>query len=252
MPEFTPEDAEFAAYAPATHSGAPASSRTCVIIPMFNEAAVIGEVVTRLRESFPHVVCVDDGSTDNSAEVAAAAGATVVQHPVNLGQGAALQTGFEFAISHTANFSYFVTFDADGQHRVEDAVSMVAEAERGEADVVLGSRFLGERQEIPAVRRVVLRAAVLFTRLTTGLNLTDAHNGLRVLTRSAAARMDLRLSGMAHASENLESIARQRLRYTEVPIHIVYSDYSQAKGQSSINAVNIVFELVANRVRVAP
>src|SRR4051794_3775715 len=105
MPELRPEEPE-PAFEPAAGSGAPARSRTCVIIPMFNEASVIGEVVTRLRESFPHVICVDDGSADTSAEAAAAAGATVVRHPVNLGQGAALQTGFEFAIAHEANFSY--------------------------------------------------------------------------------------------------------------------------------------------------
>jgi glycosyltransferase involved in cell wall biosynthesis len=239
------------AVAPPARPGTPSvRSDVCVVIPMFNEAGMISEVVGSLREVFPHVVCVDDGSTDGSASIAESAGAIVVRHPVNLGQGAALQTGFEFALRLPHQFSYIVTFDADGQHRIEDAAAMVAEARKGEVDVVLGSRFLSTGQRIPAVRRLVLRGAVAFTRATTGLALTDAHNGLRVFTRDAATLIDLKLSGMAHASEILEVVARHRLRWTEVPIEIVYSDYSRAKGQSSINAVNIVFELVANRVRV--
>ncbi len=232
-------------------SSASARSDVCVIIPVYNEAGVIADVVREVREVFPNVVCVDDGSHDTSASEAADAGALVVRHLVNLGQGAALQTGLEFALARWPEVDYVVTFDADGQHRIEDAAAMVSEARRGEVDVVLGSRFLSDTQRIPPVRRVVLRGAVAFTRMTTGLPLTDAHNGLRVLTRSAASTIKLRLNGMAHASEILEVIAKQRLRWTEVPIQIVYNDYSQSKGQSSINAVNIVFELLVNRVRVA-
>jgi glycosyltransferase involved in cell wall biosynthesis len=226
-------------------------SDTCVIIPMFNEATVIGEVVTRIREVFPHVVCVDDGSADNSGELAAAAGATVVRHSANLGQGAALQTGIEFGLSRSKHFSYFLTFDADGQHRVEDATAMVSAARTGEIDVVLGSRFLTTPQGIPWSRRVVLRAAVAFTRLTTGLALTDAHNGLRVLNRRAAESLNLRLNGMAHASEILNVIARSGLTFREVPIRVLYTDYSREKGQSSINAFNIVFDLMVHRLRFA-
>lgn len=221
-----------------------------VIVPTYNEAPVVRSVVAALREVFPNVVGVDDGSTDGSPAELLAGGARLVRHPINLGAGAAYQTGIEFAL-RDPGAELFVTFDADGQHRIEDAAAMVSEARRGEVDVVLGSRFLSDTQRIPPVRRVVLRGAVAFTRMTTGLPLTDAHNGLRVLTRNAASTIKLRLNGMAHASEILEVIAKQRLRWTEVPIQIVYNDYSQSKGQSSINAVNIVFELLVNRVRVA-
>ncbi|MEP6665708.1 MAG: glycosyltransferase family 2 protein [Nocardioidaceae bacterium] len=236
---------------PALPSSAPAYADTCVVIPMYNEASVISDVVTRILELFPNVVCVDDGSVDNSVELAAAAGATVVRHSVNLGQGAALQTGIEFGLAGSADIQYFLTFDADGQHRVEDAVAMVSEARKGEVDVVLGSRFLGSVRHIPRSRRLVLRAAVVFTRMTTGLALTDAHNGLRVLNRSAAACLRLRLTGMAHASEILNVIARSQLTYRELPIEVLYTDYSRQKGQSSINAVNIVFDLMVHRLRFA-
>nr|MBA3233146.1 glycosyltransferase family 2 protein [Propionibacteriales bacterium] len=121
---------------------APAHDDVCVIIPVHNEGRVITEVVASVRDVFPHVVCVDDGSSDGSAELASAAGATVVRHPSNLGQGAALQTGIDFAL-RLPGIKVFVTFEADGQHQVRDAVAMVAIAKRGEADVILGSRFMG-------------------------------------------------------------------------------------------------------------
>ena len=220
----------------------------CVIVPMYNEAAVITDVVSCLAQAFETVICVDDGSHDGTAELAAKAGATVVHHPVNLGQGAALQTGVEFGLRSPAR--YFVTFDADGQHQVTDALAMLERLRRGDLDIVLGSRFLEAGADIPRVRRMVLRAAVTFTRATTRLTLTDTHNGLRVMTRSTARLLQLRLSGMAHASEILDVVARHRLTYEEMPISIMYSDYSRAKGQSSLNAVNVLIDLILARLRV--
>ena len=240
----------------AAHSPAAGSSTaqghpdTLVIVPMFNEASVITEVVADLRQVFSHVVCVDDGSGDDSAHMAGLAGAHVVSHPVNLGQGAALQTGLAYGLRHP--FEYFVTFDADGQHTLADTLRMLDEARGGDVDIVLGSRFLGSGLAgMPVLRRVVLRAGVTFTRATTRLRLTDTHNGLRVMNRRTASILNLRLSGMAHASEILTTIARHHLRYTEVPVTVLYTDYSMAKGQSSINAVNILFDLLLTRARYA-
>lgn len=227
----------------------PGNADVCVVVPVFNEAAVVAEVVAGLRGSFDRVVCVDDGSRDGSAQVAQSAGAQVVRHPVNLGQGAAIQTGVEFALRDPAT-RFVVTFDADGQHRVEDAEAMLALARHGDVDVVLGSRFLsGAATSVPWSRRALLRAAVLFTRLTSGLPLTDTHNGLRVLNRDAAASLDLTLNGMAHASEILHQFARASLRWREHPVTVVYTDYSRAKGQSNLNAVNIALDMLAHRVR---
>ncbi|GAA2116826.1 glycosyltransferase family 2 protein [Nocardioides bigeumensis] len=210
---------------------------------MLNEAAVIGDVVAGLRCSFEHVICVDDGSTDKCGELARAAGARVVTHPSNLGQGAALQSGVTFALDD-GRTKYIVTFDADGQHRVADADRMVEVARTSGVDIVLGSRFLESTSSgMTAARRAVLRAAVGFTRATTGLALTDAHNGLRVLSRYAAQRISLTQAGMAHASELLNQIAHHRLRHVEVPVTIDYTDYSRSRGQSNINALNILFDL---------
>lgn len=222
---------------------------TLVVVPMYNEASVITEVVTELRQVFSNVVCVDDGSSDGSAHLAALAGAQVVVHPTNLGQGAALQTGLTYGLRTGAEF--FVTFDADGQHGLSDTLSMLNLARGGEVDIVLGSRFLQATHSVPAVRRLVLSAGVLFTRATTGLNLTDTHNGLRVMNRETAQVLKLRLHGMAHASEILNAVARHGLRYAEMPMTVHYTDYSVAKGQPSINAVNIVFDLLLARARYA-
>lgn len=218
-------------------------SRTWIVIPLYNEAPVIGDVVRGLLPDFPYIVCVDDGSTDTSAEAAREAGAVVVQHPVNLGQGAALQTGFEYALSDPAMTS-IVTFDADGQHRVEDALAMVARIESGEADVVLGSRFLDNRTKIGWLKRLVLRTAALQTRMTTGMHLTDAHNGLRAFSRGVLANIHLTQNRMAHASELVQILSVLRPRWTEHPVKIVYTEYSKSKGQSLLNSVNILADLL--------
>lgn len=223
----------------------------CVVVPMFNEALMVGEVVADLRATFPRVVCVDDGSTDGCDLVARAAGATVVRHPVNLGQGAALQTGFDFALTDPS-VKYVITFDSDGQHSRADAEAMLRTARDERVDVVLGSRFLAQAdQVIPPFRRLVLRAATWFTRATTGLELTDTHNGLRVLSRRAVEAMDLTLDGMAHASQLLNQVAHHRLSYVEAPVTIAYTEYSMARGQSNVNALNIAFDLAVERLRGA-
>ncbi len=204
---------------------------------------MIASVVTQVLTAFDHVVCVDDGSTDNSVDAARMAGAHVVSHPLNLGQGASLQTGFEFALSDPA-MTEVLTFDADGQHLVADAIGMVAQLRSHDLDAVIGSRFLDDRTQMPVSRRLVLRAAVLYTRVTTGVALTDAHNGLRVLDRGMLEKVHLRQNRMAHASELIEQIGALDARWGEYPTHIVYTEYSKAKGQSLLNSVNILVELL--------
>jgi glycosyltransferase involved in cell wall biosynthesis len=209
---------------------------------MYNEATVVGGVIADLRKEFPNVVCIDDGSSDGSQDIARAAGAVVIQHPINLGQGAALQTGYENAL-FDPELECNVTFDADGQHRVEDAKAMVHRIHNGEADIVLGSRFLDKRTKLSPAKRVVLKTAAIQSRLATGLDLTDAHNGLRAISPSVASRIQLTQNRMAHASELVHQLAKLQPRYVEHPVEIIYTDYSKAKGQSLLNAVNIVFEL---------
>lgn len=229
-------------------TGSDGNADVAVVVPALNEQASVGRVVAALREHFPTVICVDDGSTDDTAAVARAAGATVVRHPVNLGQGAAIQTGFAYALTRS-DVAWVVTFDSDGQHRVSDALELVNLARERGVDVVLGSRFLSGTADVPAVRRIVLRAGIRFTRMTTGLPLTDTHNGLRVLGRRAVEAMNLTLADMAHASQLLGLIARHELTYVEAPVTIDYTDYSRSRGQSNLNALNIAFDLAVERMR---
>jgi polyprenyl-phospho-N-acetylgalactosaminyl synthase len=214
-----------------------------LVIPLYNEGTVIGDVVREARRTFPHVVCVDDGSSDDGAAQAAAAGAVVVRHPVNLGQGAALQTGFEYALS-VPGMRWVVTYDADGQHQVDDVVVMLAMARDEDLDVVFGSRFLDDRTEAGFLKGVVLKLAVGYTNLTTRTRLTDAHNGLRVMSRDVVARVEITQNRMAHASELVHQIGHMGIRYGESPVHILYTDYSRSKGQSLWNAVNILADLI--------
>jgi glycosyltransferase involved in cell wall biosynthesis len=218
-----------------------------VVIPVYNEAPVVRDVVNEVIECFPNVVCVNDGSIDGSASEIAKTRAILVNHPINLGQGAALQTGLEFALA-SPDAKYFVTFDSDGQHRVEDAVAMLELVEEGGYDVALGSRFLGAAENMPLVKRLVLKAAIAFSNATTGIHLTDAHNGLRVFNRAFAEDLEITTPDMAHATEITQRIAEQKYRYIEVPVIIRYTDYSLRKGQSVINAVNISFDLLMNRI----
>ena len=226
-------------------------SDVCVIVPMLNEVTTIRDVVTNLRETFPNVVCVDDGSSDGSAQVALSAGATVLRHATNVGQGAAIQTGFDHA-SRMPGIHWVVTFDADGQHLASDAATMVRAGREHDLDVVLASRVTRATIDMPRARRLVLRSAIRFTRITSGLDVTDAHNGLRVINARALPALRLRQPRMAYASELLNRIAAAGLTWDEVPTTVVYSDYSRAKGQRNINAVNILFDLVMARVRTIP
>ena len=229
----------------AQHAGA------TVVVPAFNEAARVATVVADLRTRFDTVVVVDDGSADATGDLARAAGARVVRHPGNLGQGAALQTGFAFALTDPA-MQHVITFDSDGQHRVDDAVALLAVARETGVDVVLGSRFLTpDAVAVPRARRAVLRAGIAFTRATTRLPVTDTHNGLRILNRRAVEAIDLTLSDMAHASQLLGLIARRGLTWTEAPVVIDYADETRRRGQSNVNALNIVFDLAIERIRHA-
>ena len=184
-----------------------------IVVPAFNEAQAIASVLADLRRTGYQIVVVDDGSADATAELAMQAGATVVRHPVNLGQGAALQTGIRFSLLQGANF--IVTFDADGQHRVDEIATLLSALVLHRADFALGSRFLGQAANMPTSRHLLLQAAISFTRATTGLAITDAHNGLRAMTRRGAQTINLRQNRMAHASEILDQIAASRLNMSK-------------------------------------
>ena len=218
-----------------------------LVIAAFNEAKVIEVVITDALRHTKNIIVVDDKSKDETFNLALNAGAVVIQHPINLGQGAALQTGIDYAVTQGANV--IVTFDADGQHRIEDAIKLAAAITKDEADIVCGSRFLGvEAKNIPAHRRIFLKMAALFTRLTTGVPVTDAHNGLRALSRRAAESIRITQNRMAHASEIISNIKEHKLRFKELPVEIIYTEYSLSKGQKLSNSINILIDLFIGRI----
>lgn len=222
-------------------------TKTFVVVAAYNEAPSVGAVVRSLQTVCPNVVVVDDGSTDETFCEAAACTKFVLHHMINRGQGAALQTGIEFALRKGARF--IVTFDADGQHRVEDIHGLLQPIYSGECDVTLGSRFLGRTINLPPGRRLTLRLGILFTRIFSRVTLSDAHNGLRAFSRRAAENINITLDGMGHASELIDIIARSGLAFREVPVHIRYTDYSRTKGQSSAGALCIALDYLLHRLK---
>ena len=222
-------------------------SKVWIVIAAYNESAVIKSVLNNLLKIFPNVIVVDDCSTDDTRSEVSSTCALLVSHPVNLGQGAALQTGIDFALDSGAEV--IVTFDADGQHRVSDAVSLVKGILIDEADIICGSRFLGvDSVTMPISKKFLLICAALFTRLTTGIKVTDAHNGLRAMSKKAASQIQITQNRMAHASEIISQIGVHKLRYKEYPVVIEYTKYSLAKGQKIHNAVNILIDLLLGRI----
>lgn len=217
-----------------------------VIVRVFNEAPVVGSVISELVTAGFPVIAVDDASTDASADEIDKAGAFRISHPVNLGAGGALQTGLEAALRFT-DARYIACFDADGQHQLTDLLGMVQTIRQG-YDVVMGSRFLDGKTQMSPARRLILRTATRVFNRGAGTRLTDAHNGLRIVTRAVAEKTRLSHTGMAYASELERQLTRSEYRVVEHPVHILYTEYSKAKGQPLLNSVNILADTMAHRL----
>ncbi len=225
----------------------PASDAVWIVVPAYNEGPRLAQTLSELTAAgLGKVVVVDDGSNDATWSVAAEQPVWLLRHLFNCGQGAALQTGIDFALRQGARI--IVTFDADGQHRLEDVQSLIEPLRQGTAEVVLGSRFLGHAEGMPAARRIVLRLGVLFTRCVSRVQVTDTHNGLRAFSRTAAKRIRISQNRMAHASEILDQLRILGLRYVEVPVGIRYTEQSLEKGQSSWNALKIAGQFLLGRL----
>lgn len=214
---------------------------TYVIMPVYNEQTVVREVIQQLEQYFSNIVCVNDCSTDQSVKEIAETSATLLEHGKNMGQGAAIRTGLQYALLDS-KAKYFITFDADGQHDSADAMQLLKCLKKQKIDIALGSRFLGAAEHLGLIKKMVLKMAVVFTNRTTGVDLTDAHNGLRAFNRNFGEKLHLRCNGMAHASEIIYRIAEGKFQYDEVPVTIRYTKYSKSKGQSVFNAFNILKE----------
>jgi len=219
-----------------------------VVMPAYNENGMVRQTTeSLLQQGVRTVIIVDDGSDTPVIHLVHDLPVIVLRHKVNLGQGAALQTGFSHAKKLHAEI--LVTFDADGQHDVQDISALVAPLQRQEADIVLGSRFLpGGDADLSFSKKMVLQLARLINFLLSGALLSDAHNGFRALNSRALRKIELTENGMAHASEILFETRQHKLRYCEVPVHIRYTDYSRQKGQSAWDSIKILFDLVLHKL----
>lgn len=219
-----------------------------IVIAAFNEERMIGEVVKGVKKAgFGYVVVVDDGSTDRTGEVAKREGAVVLKHRFNLGQGAAIQTGLDFAKINNADI--VVTYDADGQFNPKEIKRLIKPIIEGKTDVALGSRFLGETIDMPLIRKVLLKTAIVFTGIFSDIELTDTHNGFRAFNKKAIKKIQIKQNGMAHASEIIDQIVANKLKYKEIPVTIRYNDYSKKKGQKTIGAVKIFIDLLFEKLK---
>ena len=217
-----------------------------IIVPCYNEGTQLRTTVSELLERGYGVVVVDDGSRTSAWEMLSDLPIHFLRHSINLGQGAALQTGMEYC--RRLHASAVVHFDADGQHSPDD-IAHFLEALK-DCDIVLGSRFLqkSDISQIPATRRFLLRCARLVNFIFTGLWLTDAHNGLRALNANALEKINLKENRMAHATEILMQIKTAKLRWKECPCTVRYTEYSQNKGQKWYNSIDILLELILGKL----
>jgi len=218
-----------------------------ILIPAYNESSVLRKVVEQLLSNSYTIIIVDDGSDIPVKDHLKGLPVIMLTHPVNLGQGAALQTGLDYLRSLDPDI--VITFDGDGQHDPNDIPKLIEPILKDEADVVLGSRFLPEaKSSIPFSKKIVLQIARFVNLILSGVLLSDAHNGLRALNKNAWKNIRITENRMAHASEILFEIKKHQLRIREAPVNIQYSNYSKKKGQSAWDSIKVLFDLVLHKL----
>lgn len=219
-----------------------------IIIPAYNESKKVGRVVNEVAKYVDKIVVVDDGSNDGTEEMVKNKKAVVLTHIINLGQGAALQTGFEYAKGNKADI--VVTFDADGQFLASEIPEIVAPIIKDRTDVALGSRFLGKTKNIPFMRLFVLKFGLIFTKIFSNIDLSDTHNGFRAFSLSAIAKMQIVHNRWAHPSDIIYQIAKNQFKFVEVPVTVSYTSYSKSKGQSNFEALRIPLDLILRSLSI--
>jgi glycosyltransferase involved in cell wall biosynthesis len=219
--------------------------RTIAVIPAYNEESRLVQVIRDVSAYVDRVVVVDDASKDQTAEAAEKAGATVIRHRINRGQGAALKTGTQAALNLGGEI--IVHIDADGQHDPKMIPDLVAPIENKEADVVFGSRFLGKKPtDMPWIRKVYFYLAKFFNTMFVGISkdVTDPQSGARAMSAKAAKQIKFQQDRAAHCSEILRLVTQSDLKWKEVPVHVRYTEETLKKGQSFLEAFRILWNLI--------
>jgi glycosyltransferase involved in cell wall biosynthesis len=224
--------------------------KLAILIPAYNEETTLAQVIKTLPKQIPGIskietIVVNDGSADRTKEIAERMGATVISHWFNRGLGGALGTGFEYIRKH--DFDLLITFDADGQHNPDDIAPVIQPIIKGQADVSIGSRFIGNRGFMPWYRRIGIFGLNIITYLLFWTWTTDSQSGLRAFGRKAIDRIEIQTNKMEVSSEFFYEIQAKNLKLTEIPIQSIYTEYSMSKGQKNINAFNILLKLIYRR-----
>ena len=221
-------------------------NKICILIPVYNEEKKIGSVVSELLKIFPNIVVVNDGSSDSTSQILKNLNETVLNHLVNLGQGAAISTGFKY-IEELKNIKAVITFDADGQHSVEDAKAFANEILVCDEEIIFGSRFLDNKSNTPFFKKLALLIVVIFTNKLSKIKLTDAHNGLKALKKTCLNKIDITIDGFAFESQIIHLASKKRIPYKEMPTNIIYTDYSKNKGQKLRNGLVVLEDILKSR-----
>lgn len=223
----------------------------CIVIPAYNEATTIADVVSSVKKHLKsfgvksQIVVVDDGSTDETAHLAAKSGAKVISHILNSGAGAATATGLEYAKQQ--GLEVVATMDADGQHSTEDLVKGVRLLQDEGYDLLIGSRLINT-DGMSKVKILGNRGLSAITRVLFKVNVTDSQSGLRVMSQDAVDRLTWKSHGYEFCSEMLWRAHQLRFKIGEYPIKAIYTEYSRSKGQNNWNAVNIIKSLINRRL----
>ncbi len=218
-----------------------------IVIAAYNEEKRIKKVISNLKkQNYKNIVVIDDGSSDKTYEIARKEKVYVLKHIINRGQGAALKTGIDFAIQKKADI--IVTFDADGQFLVKEIKNVVMPILKNEADISLGSRFLGKTINIPLLKKLVLKLGVIVVFILYGIKITDSQSGFRAMSRKAAEKINLTADRMEHAGEFFQEIKKNNLKYKEVPITVIYDRYSLKKGQNWNQSIELGIKMLIKRL----
>ena len=214
-----------------------------VIVPAFNEQNVIKDIINNLLKKFSNVIVINDGSNDKTLEIINDLDIKILSHEINLGVGAAVQTGFDY-VSNISDAKAVITFDADGQHLVDDAVAMAKEILICDEGIIFGTRFPKHSKNIPKVKRIVLKLIAKITDIVTGVTLSDAHNGLKAYKVSTIKELELQFSSYSYESELITQVAKKKIDYKEMSTDIKYTSYSIKKGQKLLNGLLIIEDLL--------
>ena len=216
-------------------------SKVAIGLPAFNEEKNIASIILQLKKKYELIIVCDDGSSDLTAAIAEKMGAIVVKHEKNLGYGGAIRSLFSKACELECDI--FVTFDSDGQHVVSEIENIIEPIQKNEADIVIGSRFLGSTKDLPKYRKIGIKTITGLTNTLTGANITDAQSGFRAYSKNVLNEISPTESGMGISTEILIKSSKKQMRISEIPITINYEDNTHSQEPIS-HGTSVVFSTV--------